>query len=236
LIGIFDSGVGGLAALYELKALLPREDFIYLSDTKNCPYGTKSRCELVPIVKKNLSLLRERGADMILSACCTASTLYRELTAEEQSFTVPIILPAAHAATAGACSSHVRVTVIATEYTARAGAFTSAITELSPDSHVTEIAAQKLVELVECGMRDSRVDRDGEEYLAYLAGKIRATTPDVLILGCTHFSHVEATLGELLPGVRIVSPAREGARHLARIYKYRKRTARQQARLTYIRT
>lgn len=236
MIGVFDSGVGGLTALRELKTLLPHEDFVYLSDTKNCPYGTKRREELLPIVKRNVSLLRECGADIILSACCTASTLYHDLSSEEMSVTVPIIHPAARAATETVGIAAPRITVIATEYTARAGAFTSAIKERCQAARVTEMPTQRLVELVEGGLRDGDIDRVGRKYLTELSARIRSTEPDVLILGCTHFSHLERTLGTMLHGVRIVSPAREGALALTRIYKYRKSTSRPRGRLTYIGT
>ncbi len=236
MIGVFDSGVGGLTALRELRAILPREDFIYLADTKNCPYGTKSREQLLPLVKKNVTLLRECGADMILSACCTASTLYRDLAPEERCVTVPIIEPAACAAVEKVASTTPRITVIATEYTARERAFAEAIWHICPAAHVTEIPTQRLVTLVEGGMRDGRIDREGEQYLYGMCKRILDTSPDALILGCTHFSHVERTLGSMLYGVHIVSPAREGAIALARKYKNRKSIARPTGRLTYIGT
>ena len=74
MLGVFDSGVGGLAALRELRRLLPFEDMIYLADKENAPYGTKTEDELVALVREDVKRLRELGAEKILMACCTAST------------------------------------------------------------------------------------------------------------------------------------------------------------------
>ena len=95
MIGVFDSGVGGLCAYERLKELLPNEELIYLKDTENAPYGTKTRSEVLSLTKKNVRTLRERGAAHILIACCTASGLWSELTDEEKSISTPIIFPAA---------------------------------------------------------------------------------------------------------------------------------------------
>jgi glutamate racemase len=232
MIGILDSGVGGLTALRELRTLLPREDLIYLADTKNCPYGKKSREELLPIVEGNIDLLTAMGAEVVLMACCTASTLYPYLDAEKRKRAVPIIAPAAERV-----GEFGRVTVIATEHTVASGAFTKEITERYPHTRVTEIAAQRLVSLVEDGLSDGAIDARGDEYLTRLTERIKESAPDALILGCTHFSHLERELGRRLPSVKTVSPAREGARLLTKVINERVSEDRsRQGRLTYLAT
>ena len=71
MIGIFDSGRGGIASLTVVKKLLPRVDIAYLADRKNAPYGTKSERELKLLVRRDIARLRELGAEKILIACCT---------------------------------------------------------------------------------------------------------------------------------------------------------------------
>ena len=118
MIGIFDSGVGGLNAYYELKRLLPDEDFIYLSDRKNAPYGTKSEDEIIALTRADIKRLKNAGARKILIACCTASSIHHKLDDEERQISLPIITPAAEIA----AKSAKRILVIATEHTAKSSA------------------------------------------------------------------------------------------------------------------
>lgn len=211
MIGIFDSGVGGLCAFLELRRILPREEMIYLSDRRNAPYGTKTKDELIALTRKDIKRLADMGADKILIACCTASTLWNELDDGEKEITVPIIAPAARIAALGK-----RVLVIATEHTVSTGAFGREIRLACPECEVFEMARQRLVGLIESGCRDGRVGRECLAELDEISGFAREFHADTLVLGCTHFSHLEGTLGDRLPGVRIVSPAREGAREIAK--------------------
>lgn len=211
MTGVFDSGVGGLTAYRELRRLLPCEDIIYLADRKNAPYGTKTKDELIALTKNDIKRLIGMGAQRILIACCTASTIWCELDECEREVATPIITPASRVAAEGE-----RIAIIATEHTVRSSAFGREIRRFSPTAEVFEQAEQRLVALVEGGCRDGRLSLEclGEaERIADWARDIRA---DTLVLGCTHFSHLEMTLRQMLPGVRIVSPAREGAVEIAR--------------------
>lgn len=211
MIGIFDSGVGGLCAYRVVRCMLPMEDLVYLADRKNAPYGTKSKDEIVKFAENNIRVLRNLGAERVLIACCSASTVHRLLGEEEREISVPIIAPAA----ALAAKSGRRITVIATRHTASEGAFGSEIAKIS-DSAVTELCEQELVSLVEGGSRDGRVSADCRAYLKDMAERVRRTEADTLILGCTHFSHLKGEIGALLPRVRIVSPAEVGAMEIVR--------------------
>ena len=211
MIGIFDSGVGGLTAYREVRRLAPRLDIVYLADRKNAPYGTKGRDELVELVKNDIRVLRSMGAADILIACCTASTVYPFLDEGSRQRTIPIIEPAADSAV----GLH-RITVIATEYTVKSRAFSDSVRKRNPDASVLEIPAQRLVSLVEGGARDGYLSEECREYLNGVASRAKDFGADGLILGCTHFSHLENTLRALLPEVKIISPAREGAKRLIR--------------------
>ncbi len=212
MIGIFDSGVGGICAYRQVRLMLPRADIVYLADRKNAPYGIKSKEEILKFTKKNIEILQNMGAEAVLIACCTASSLHHLLPREERDISIPIIPPAARAA---ARLSGRKIAVIATEHTAKSNAFSNEISKFSPSS-VVEMAEQELVSLVEGGCRDGRVSEEGRLYLDRLAERIKSSEADCLILGCTHFSHLEGELRRRLPNIKIISPAREGAMEIVK--------------------
>lgn len=211
MTGIFDSGVGGLAAYFELRRILPREDIIYLADRKNAPYGTKTKDELITLTKNDIKRLSNMGAERILIACCTASTVYSELDEWEREIATPIITPASRLAAEGE-----RIAVIATEHTVRSGAFGREIKKFSANAVIFEQAEQGLVSLVESGNRDGRLGCECLVELHKISEWVTRICADTLVLGCTHFSHLEMALQDMLPHIKIVSPAREGAMEIAK--------------------
>lgn len=212
MIGVFDSGVGGYCAFREIRRLLPREDIVYLADRKNAPYGTKSEDEIIAFTRANIKRLRSIGVEKILIACCTASSVYDALDEGEREISLPIITPGAKMAASGK-----KIAVIATERTVKSRAFSREIAKFS-DSPVVEFPAQRLVSLVEGGCRDGRINRECETELDRIAGLVKESKADRLVLGCTHFSHLESELGRRC-GVKTVSPAREGATKLLKMIK-----------------
>lgn len=213
MIGVFDSGVGGICAFREIRRLLPRADIVYLADRKNAPYGTKTKDEIIALTSRNIKRLRAIGADRVLIACCTASSIYPELCDGERAISLPIITPAAKkAAEIGR-----RIAVIATEHTASSGAFSREISKFS-SAEVFEFAEQRLVALVEGGCRDGSISEECERELRRISQMVRSKKADTLILGCTHFSHLEGELSARC-GVKVISPAREGARTLVKMIK-----------------
>ena len=213
MIGVFDSGVGGLTALFELRRLLPRTDMIYLADRKNAPYGTRSEDEILSLAENCVERLTDAGADKILIACCTASTLHSRLTDGARRITTPIIAPAARAAVR---VSRGRIAVIATEATVRSHAFSRAILD-EGECEVTELAAQELVPMVEGGATDKKpLTPEQKSILLRVLEPVRASRADTLILGCTHFPHLAGHIADLLPEVKLVSPSLEGALEIAK--------------------
>ena len=215
MIGVFDSGVGGLASFRELRRLLPLADIAYLADRRNAPYGTKKKDVLKRLVCEDIELLRRLGCNKILIACCTASTVHRELPEESRRISFPIIKQ-----TANAAAGYRSVAVIATEHTVRSHAFSKEIKaanwqETEAPVTVAEIAAQELVSLVEGGGTDGRLDAEGRRTLDRVADRIRQEKPEALILGCTHFSHLAGELSARLPGCELLIPAKLGARAFA---------------------
>ena len=203
MLGIFDSGTGGCNSLNIVRNHIRSEDIILFTDRRNAPYGTKSRQEILGIVKENLRILKRLGVRKVLIACCTASTLYPYLTDEERLFTCDSLTPTvARVKKTGAK----RITLIATEHTVKEHAFQ----KMLPDCSLTELAAQPLVRLIDDGARDGNITSDCREYLKIIIPQIKDTRPELVILGCTHFHSLKKTIEEEL-GVPTVSSAYEGA-------------------------
>ena len=195
MVGIFDSGVGGYNSLRELRRSRDKVDIIYLADYKNAPYGVKTKKELIPIISDNIKRLISLGCERVLVACCTASAMLYYLPQELRAVASGVIEPTlAEIDRSGAR----RAALIATDRTVSEGAFSAAGCE------IVGIKAQRLVDIVERREWSS-------PYIDELIDKIKAASPDALILGCTHFSHLLERFKREIPDVRIFSPANIGA-------------------------
>jgi glutamate racemase len=214
-IGVFDSGIGGLTVLKSLVETLPGENFVYLGDTARVPYGNKSPATVTRYAIDNTLFLLQQGIKALVVACNTVSSICLDRLANH--FRVPVlgvIEPAARAALESPVS---HVAVIGTSATVTSGAYERAIRWLDERVRVTSIACPLFASLVEEGFADhgatDLVIRD------YLAG-LRSDPADALILGCTHYPLLKAslrrTLGEEL---RLVdsgpATASQLRRHLA---------------------
>ena len=121
LIGVFDSGLGGLTAVKQIRALLPHEDLIYFGDTGRVPYGTKSRATIIQYAKQDVAFLQSKGVDAILVACGTVSTTALSVVQKESKIpVVGVVEPACKAAIEVTKSGS--IAVIGTNATIRSGA------------------------------------------------------------------------------------------------------------------
>ena len=188
MIGVFDSGSGGIAALKELRKLRKSENVVFLADRDHAPYGTRSRESILALAEENITRLVRLGARRVLMAGCTASTVHSELPDRVQEISVPIIAPTASFAREHSASG--RIAVIATEATVRSHAFKRALV----GCEVTELAAQRLVGEVEGGARDGNISAELGAYLDGLLLPAVRFRADALILGCTHFPHLEGEI------------------------------------------
>ncbi len=214
MIGVFDSGVGGLTAIKELRKIAKDADVCFLADRKNAPYGTKTLEQIIDFSKRNIERLLSLGAEKILIACCTASAAYPYLTESERSVSVPIIDFAAKRAVMASKSG--QIGVIATERTVKEKAFSKAVAAFSKNASVFEIEAQVFVELIENGARDGNLTKNEELKIAKALAPLCDKKIDTLILGCTHFPHIEKEIRQILE-VKTVNPALEGALEIAKI-------------------
>lgn len=214
MLGLFDSGTGGLNTVRYLKETNKDRDLIYLIDRNNAPYGIKSEKELVEITKKNIKTLTGMGCKHVLIACCTASTVYNLLPDEEKSVSIPII--SAVAKEAERQSKRKRIGVIATERTVSSHAFRD---ELA-DCYVKELALSRLVTMIDDGLSDVTVTKKDEEILEDMLMPILTADIDTLILGCTHFPALAGTIEKISAKhgkIRLINSAMVGADILRRI-------------------
>lgn len=214
MIGVLDSGGGGLYTYRLLRSMLPDAPLALFCDRPHAPYGTKRECEIVSLVSEGINALMKIGANRVLIACCTASTIYGKLPEQLRKASLPIIYPAAYSA----AKSGERVAIIATSHTTSSHAFGQTIHEINPHVTLLERDAQPLVAMVDNGSHDGCCTEECREYLDSLARELDSFHPDTLLLGCTHFSNLEGELRSRLSYVRTVSPAREGARLIAEEY------------------
>ena len=177
-IGVFDSGVGGLTVLSELRRRLPDERFVYLGDNARTPYGPRPADEVRAFTLESVAWL-------LVLACNTATA--HALSAVRGRSAVPVmgvVRPGAVAVTAATRTGH--VAVVATAGTVASGAYVDAISEADPTLTVAQQACPDLVPLVEAGELEGR--RVEEAVAGYLR-ELRAADPEVdtLLLGCTHY-------------------------------------------------
>lgn len=198
-IGVFDSGMGGISVLRELVAFMPGEDFLYLGDSKNAPYGTKSLEEVQELTCRNAEYLMEKGAKAIVIACNTATSAAIQILREKYPDRIMIgIEPALKPAVLA--KKNPRVLVMATPMTLREQKFQKLMARYETEAQIFPLPCPDLVRYVEQGILE------GPELEAYLEpllepyanGKI-----DSVVLGCTHFPLVKSTIQKLL-GSRVV--------------------------------
>ena len=193
MLGIYDSGSGGLTALSALRALAPRANILYRGDLLRAPYGTRSREELLPIIRENLTLLRRLGAEQILVACMTASSLSHLLPKQEQKGVTPIIDCVAERAIATTRTG--RVGIVSTTRTMREGRLRDRL--LSHNIQPTESVGDALVPLAERG----EIFKESPEVRKAIADAVavhQRAGVDTLILGCTHFPYFTDAFREAL--------------------------------------
>ena len=216
-IGVFDSGVGGLTVLRELRRAFPGDDFLYLGDTARLPYGTKSAATVTRYSLQCADLLIRRGIRCLVVACNTASASALEaLRAAHPGIpVVGVIDPGAEAAVAASRSRH--IAVIGTEATIAGGAYQAAIHGLAPGVRVAAGACPLFVALAEEGWVEGEVPAAvAHRYLAPLF--TGDDLPDTLVLGCTHFPLLQPAIQAALPpGIHVVDSAATTAAAVRRL-------------------
>lgn len=208
-IGIFDSGVGGLTVLKEIRKVLPNEEIYYLGDTARVPYGDKTKELIVRYSKQIVEFLIEKKVSAIVVACNTATSLALEELNE--TFKIPIIgVIDAGVKTALYTTKEKKVGVIGTAATIGSKKYEIEIKKKNSEIEVFSKACPLFVHAIEEGIIEGKlVDSIISMYLEDMKDKI-----DTLVLGCTHYPLLKSSISKLYPNIKIIDPAKETAKDL----------------------
>ena len=220
MIGIFDSGVGGLSVFREIRKLLPEEKYIYYSDNAHCPYGEKSKEYITDRAREITSFLISQGAEIIVVACNTATAAAIATLREEFPISFigmePAVKPAVKSTRTGV------VGVLATAGTLKAAKYLNTREKFSDGVRIVEHIGQGFVELVEKGCLTGK---EAEDIVTASLKPLLDEGADRIVLGCTHYPFLSETISRTAAALyperemEIIDPAPAVARHLMDIMK-----------------
>lgn len=203
-IAVLDSGIGGLTVLREIIKLLPHENTVYLADTANCPYGTKNFEQIKSLTEAAIKILIAQNAKIIVLACNTMTAAAVVYLRQKYSDTIfvgmePAVKPAAKLTRSGV------IGILATQATLRGGIYNRTTERIRQDIKIIETAGTGLVELIEQG--DENSEQCYELTKSYIQPMIEQGV-DNLVLGCTHYPFLEATINRITQGkLNLINPA-----------------------------
>ena len=184
-IGIFDSGVGGTSIWKEVNALLPHENTIYLSDSKNAPYGEKSQQKIIDLAIKNTDFLIDKNCKIIIVACNTATTNAIDILRAKYSIPFIGIEPAIKPAALQTKTN--TIGILATKGTLNSSLFEQTSNTIHKKIIKKEIIGTGLVELIESGKLHSP---EMTTLLSSYINPLIKENVDCLVLGCTHYPYL----------------------------------------------
>ena len=218
MIGIFDSGIGGLSVFREIRKVLPEQSYVYYSDNAHCPYGEKTREYIIDRARAITRFLLDKGCEIIVVACNTATAAAIATLRDE--FPVkfigmePAIKPAAQATKTGV------VGVLATAGTLRATKYIDTRARWAQNVRIVEHIGQGFVELVEKGITTGP---EAESTVRNSLMPLLDAGADMIVLGCTHYPFLSETISKVASEaypereINIIDPAPAVARHLIEV-------------------
>lgn len=223
MIGVFDSGHGGLTILRALVRHLPDRDFVYLGDHAHAPYGERAPAEILDLTRTAVAALFGQGCRLVILACNTAAAIaLRTLQQEWLPRVAPnhrilgVLVPTVEGVTGvpwaveSSPASRVRaprlLAVFATRRTVASNAYPEEICKRAPEIAVAQHACPGLVHLIESGAARAELRDAVHGHVAALLDSLNGRKPDAVMLGCTHYPLVADLFGEALPaGIEVVA-------------------------------
>ncbi len=208
-IGVFDSGVGGLSVFSELVKILPSENYIYFGDTKNLPYGNKTKEELVEITRKIFDFFKLKGVKAVVMACNTTSALTFDILKNDYDFKIyPVVQTVSkNIATQGFNN----IGVFATMGTINSHAYKNEITKHNQNANVFEIACPEWVKIVENELFE---EENSIQNVKTHLDEMLINNVDKIILGCTHYPYLLNVLSKFTNKELFINPAKSFAEHI----------------------
>lgn len=217
-IGIFDSGLGGLSILNEIRNALPQEDIIYYADSNNAPYGEKQASAIIEISKHNTDFLLKKQCKLIVVACNTATT--NSIGVLRKTYDVPFIGIEPAIKPAALSSKTGTIGILATKGTLSSKLFSNTVKKITTNTKVVEIIGKGIVEAIESNTENSKafVQLLEKQIIPFKKAKI-----DTLVLGCSHYPFIMPKLRHFLGDkVNIIDSGFAVAKQTERILKKNK--------------
>lgn len=212
-IGIIDSGVGGLSIAFVLFKDFPKESFIYLADSANCPYGQKTEDEIYELTRKMVDFLIEKEIKLLVVACNTITvTAISKLRRDYKNIPIVGIVPVLK--TAAASSRSKKIGVFSTKITSESQYLRDLINRFAMDCTVVSAGSSDLVGFIE-NLDFESVDKVLEKELE----EFKINQIDTLALGCSHFPLIKDRIQKVLPKVLILDSSGAVSRQVGRILK-----------------
>ncbi len=215
MIGIFDSGVGGLSVFREIRKVLPDERYVYFSDNAHCPYGEKTREYIIDRACAITDFLLAKGAEIIVVACNTATAA--AIAELRERYDVPFIGMEPAVKPAASCTKTGVVGVLATAGTLKADKYLTTRGKYAEEVRFVEHVGEGFVELVE---NDNTTGAEAENVVGNSLIPLLEAGADTIVLGCTHYPFLSDTIlkvaSEHFPDqtISVIDPAPAVARHL----------------------
>lgn len=216
MIGVFDSGFGGLTVLRAFAKRLPGQEFVYLGDHANAPYGCRSSEEIVELTRRNVERLFQRGCRLVVLACNTATTIALRTLQQgwlPQAYPdrriLGIVAPmvetvtgvpwATNGPTAGSRQAPYLVAIFATRRTVASAVYPEEIRKRAPAVEVVQQACPELAAAIEGHAATAEIDGLIHAYVAEALERTEGRLPNSAILGCTHYQLVAKSFSTALP-------------------------------------
>lgn len=217
MIGVFDSGFGGLTIHRALIEALPEKDFVYLGDNRNAPYGTREPLDVLTLTCTGLDVLFAQGCTLVVVACNTAAAVTLRWVQQQwlpphnrksgvKRNAIGIVVPTIEAVTGMEWNAEETgegggtIAVFATVRTVETGTYPFEIRKRRPDTRVVQQACPELAGAIEAGAQREVLQSLIRDYVSAMDEKLGGKAPDSVILGCTHYPLVSDIFAEEFPG------------------------------------
>lgn len=208
-IVVYDSGIGGASILKEIKNLLPNYDYLYFADTKNSPYGSKSKAEILSCVLNNvIQINKNNEIGMLVLACNTASGVCGKILRFVFPFPIVCVEPAVKKAIDEGFKD---ILVVATPQTLQTNELINKLIKRKNEIKISKLPMEELASIIDENTADfNRV-------LPYLSKKLKGLKPSCVVVGCTHYNFVKKQIQTILPDSVVMSCEKPVARQVQRV-------------------